>query len=109
MAQGDDDRKRVIVKIAAKKHAELKIRLHHDDLTQTAFFRAVTEAYVGRDELIVEFIEKYKQTNGLQSAHKRKKIADANKQRAETIRKFALKDTDIDSIYDLVEKEFPDL
>jgi hypothetical protein len=105
----EDDRKRVIVKIAAKRHAELKVRLHYDNLTQTAFFRAVTEAYINRDELIVDFIENYKQVNGLQSEHKRKKIADANNQRAETIRKFALEDTEIDSLYDLVEKEFPDL
>jgi len=105
----EDDRKRVVVKIAPKRHAELKVRLQYDDLTQTAFFRAVTEGYIGRDELIVEFLEKYKQANGLQSAHKRKKIADANKERSETIHKFALEDTDIDSIYDLIEKEFPDL
>ena len=108
MAQ-KDDRKRVIIKIPAKKHAELKVRLHYDDLTQTSFFRAITEGYVNRDELIVNFIENYKQENKLQSEHKRKKIDDANKERTDTKRKFALDDTDIDNIYDLVEKEFPDL
>ena len=104
-----EDKKRVIIKIPAKKHAELKVQLHYDDLTQTAFFRAVTEAYVNQNELIVEFIESYKQLQGLQSEHKRKKIAEAKTERKEVSQKFALGSDDIENIYDLVEKEFPEL
>ena len=108
MAQ-PEDKKRVIIKIPAKKHAELKVQLHYDDLTQTAFFRAITEAYVNQDELIVEFIENYKQTKGLQSEHKRKKIGDAISERKKATEKFALGSKEIENIYDLVEKEYPEL
>ena len=104
-----EDKKRVIIKIPAKKHAEFKIQLHYDDLTQTAFFRAVTEAYVNQNELIVEFVESHKRAQGLQSEHKRKKIGDAVKERQEVSQKFALGSDEIENIYDLVEKEFPDL
>jgi hypothetical protein len=108
MAQ-EEDKKRVIIKIPAKKHAELKVRLHYDDLTQTAFFRAITEAYVNQNELIVEFIENHKQEHSLQSEHKKKKIAKAINERSEVTKKFALGASEIENIYDLVEKEFPEL
>lgn len=108
MAQ-EEDKKRVIIKIPAKKHAELKVQLHYDDLTQTAFYRAVTEAYVNQNELIVEFIESHKQENGLQSEHKKKKISSAIDERKTTTQKFGLGTKEIENIYDLVEKEFPEL
>ena len=104
-----DSKKRVVIDLPEKEHAELKIRLRYDDMTQTGFFRAIAEGYVKRDELLVEYIESYKQEKGIQSKYKQKKITDSNKERAETIRKFALDDNEISDIYDLVEKEFPDL
>ena len=104
-----DSKKRVVIDLPEKEHAELKIRLRYDDMTHAGFFRAIAEGYVKRDELLVEYIESYKQEKGIQSKYKQKKITDSNKERAETIRKFALDDNEISDIYDLVEKEFPDL
>ena len=109
MSEENKKIKRVVIKLPEKRHADFKIRLRYDDLTQTSFFRAVAEGYIGRDELLVQFIENYKSQKNLQSKHKKKKIAKARDERSETIRKFALNELEIDNIYDIAEEEHPDL
>ena len=38
-----------------KRHADLRLRLHYDGLTQGQFFRALVTGYVDRDPDIVSF------------------------------------------------------
>ena len=101
--------KRVIIKMPGKNHAEFKIQLNYDSLTQTAFFRAVTEGYVSQDELIVEYIENYKNKSGKQSSHKKKIIRQNIDNRAAVSRSFSLDKEELSDLYDLVEKEHPEL
>ena len=44
-----------------KRHADLRLRLHYDGLTQGQFFRALVSGYVDRDPDVVNFIEKVKE------------------------------------------------
>ena len=46
-----------------KRHADLRLRLHYDGLTQGQFFRALVTGYVDRDPDIVNFIEKVKENS----------------------------------------------
>ena len=101
--------KRVIIKIPGNNHAEFKIRLGYDNLTQTAFFRAMMEGYISQDSLIVEYIQNHKESSGKNSQHKRKRIRKDMDERAATNRSFALDDGELSDLYDLVEKEFPEL
>ena len=105
----DQKEKRVIIKIPGTNHAEFKIRLNYDSLTQTAFFRAVMDGYISQDNLIVEYIEKYKNQNGKHSQHKKKRIQKNIDDRAATNKSFALDKDELSDLYDLVEKEFPEL
>ena len=36
-----------------KKHGDLKIRLHYDELKSRDFFNAIVEGYINRDERII--------------------------------------------------------
>lgn len=101
--------KRVIIKVPGNNHAEFKIRLGYDNLTQTAFFRAMMEGYVSQDSLIVEYIQNHKDRVGKNSQHKRKRIEKDIDERAATNRSFALNEGELSDLYDLVEKEFPEL
>ena len=83
-----------------KTHAELKIRLHHDGLRQSEFFRAIVHGYIDRVEEIVEFVEKYKQTK--QKSYKR---TEDNKKAKKTVQSFGLDEDDIESIFDLIARE----
>jgi len=53
-----------------KRIADFLIRLKHDGLTKTKFFRAVLTGYLERDENIVSFVDRYKATSKSQSLNK---------------------------------------
>lgn len=105
----DSSEKRVVIKLQEKSHADFKIRLSYDELTQTAFFRAITEGYIEQNDLIIRFLEEYKKRGGLSSEYKRKRREQDRRERADNLRRFSLGEEEIEDIYDLVEKEYPDL
>jgi len=65
--------------------------------------------YLKQDEDIVNFVNKLKDENNSQSASKRTRIKKMSNARQETIDKFALKGEEIESIFDILEEECPDL
>ena len=100
--------KKIIFYDTDKRHADLKIRLHYDGLTQSAFFRAIVTGYINQDENILKFIDFYKEQNSTQSKAKRDKIKSTNKTKQKTIDKFALGEKEIESIFDMLEAECPE-
>ena len=69
--------KKIIFEDTDKRHADLKIRLHYDQLKQGEFFRLMLTGYIEKDERVMSYIEEYK--------------------------------GEIESIFDLLEKENPEL
>ena len=92
-----------------KRNAEMIIRLKHDGLTKTKFFRAILTGYLERDAAIVDFIDRIKEEESLQSKNKIKKIKQLEKEGKNTKTKFGLDKGDIENIFDMLEKEHPDL
>ena len=92
-----------------KRHADLRIRLQYDGMKQSEFFRAVVTAYLEKNEHFMAFLDQYMSDNELRSENKRKKIKKANKKEKEVKSDFALNEGEIDSIFDLLEEEYPDL
>jgi hypothetical protein len=101
--------KRIIFEELDKVHADLKIRLHADDLKQGEFFSLMISGYVERDERIVDFVEEYREKNNIQSKEKRAKSKKLYERSNETKNKFALNEGEVESIFDLLEKECPEL
>ena len=85
------------------------IRLKHDGLTKTKFFRELLTGYLDRDHTIVDFIERMKESSGLQSKKQSRIVEDAEEKGRENKRKFGLDDKEIENIFDILEKELPDL
>lgn len=92
-----------------KRHADLKIRLFYDGLRQGEFFRALLDGYLERDRNIIEYIENYKAKRSIQSKTKRNKTRVMNHRAEEIKRKYALDEEEIENIFDLIEKEHPEL
>ena len=88
--------KRIIFKDTEKRHADLKIRLQHDDLTQTDFFRSVLTGYIDKDSRIVDYLYEWRE---------KKLISDGRNLE----RKFGISNEELDNIFDLLEEEHPDL
>tara|TARA_R100000008_G_scaffold43790_1_gene25417 strand:- start:11080 stop:11406 length:327 start_codon:yes stop_codon:yes gene_type:complete len=92
-----------------KRHAELKIRLQHDSLKQSEFFRAVVTAYIEKNALFLEFLDEYKESNKSQSKERIKKSNKLIEEGREMEKKFNLKEDERENIFDLIAQEHPDL
>lgn len=88
-----------------KIHADLKIRLHYDDIKIREFFNGILIGYLEKNEHIMNFIEEIKENKQV-SKKKRKKVNRSSVRAKETERRFALDETEIENIFDIIEKEF---
>mgnify|MGYP003112930121 CR=1 FL=1 len=108
MSYGKND-KRISFVDTDKKAADLIIRLKHDGLTKTKFFQAILAGYLDMNPLIVAFVEELKEKLESQSKSKSRKTKKIRKESQNMKDKFALNDGEIENIFDMLEKEHPDL
>jgi hypothetical protein len=101
--------KRISFMDTDKRNADLLIRLKNDGLTKTKFFRAILSGYLDRDHGIVDFIERFKTSEGHQSHSKAAIVGGLEEKGRENKRKFGLEEKDIQNIFDILEKEHPEL
>jgi len=92
-----------------KNHADLKIRLHYDGLKQNEFFRLMMKKYINKDINIMKIIDEYKEQKGNQSKMNRKKSKQLIEKGRVKEQQFALNNDEVESIFDLLEKEHPEL
>ena len=88
-----------------KIHADLKIRLHYDDIKIKEFFNVIVLGYLEKNEHIMNFIEELKENKQI-SKKKRNKTHRSNNKAREIERTFALDKNEIENIFDIIEKEF---
>ena len=88
---------------------KLKIRCQFDGFSQSQFFRVMLEGYINNDENILRYIENCKEKYSIQGQQKRNKINSISKKRQEVEKKFALKNDEIEDIFDMIAEEFPEL
>ena len=101
--------KKIVFYDTDKRHAELKIRLKHDHLTQAEFFRTLVGGYLEKDEDLLSFLHKYMEEHGDQSkSHliQNKQLIAAGR---EVESKFALDEGEIENIFDILAEEHPEL
>ena len=101
--------KRIVFEDSEKRHADLKIRLNYDGLTQTDFFRGAITGYLDRNENIMKFIAELQESKNVHSKVKRAKSKRLRKEGEELIRKLGIAEEELENIYDLLEKENPEL
>ena len=108
MSDYGPNKKQICFESAAKLHADLKIRLHYDNIKIKEFFNEVIEGYIEKNENIMNFIEEVKKKKRMSKAkiNGNKKII---KKQKEIVRKFALDAKEIENIFDILEKEHPEL
>jgi glycerol-3-phosphate responsive antiterminator len=92
-----------------KSHADLKIRLIHDSMSQGALFRILMHGYIQQDENIMNFVENFKERYGIQKKSYIKKSKSLLAKGRQTTREFALDPDELENIFDLIAQEHPDL
>lgn len=87
------------------RHAQLIVRLRHDDLMQSTFFRAFITGYLQQDERILSFIDDIKE----QSVKKKTKSNRLRKKGKQIMADSGFSEEQIGDIFDLIAEEHPDL
>ena len=103
------DVKRIVFKIADHEHAKLIVRLRHNALTQSEFFKAVISAVNEDNEFILSFIQEH--LSKKQKLNKQR-IAKSNKMLAngkQMVKDFSLSSDEVEDVFDLIAEEFPEL
>ena len=101
--------KRIVFEDSDHRHANLKIRLNYDGLTQTDFFRGLITGYLDKDEGIMNFIAKLQEQKNIHSKTKREKSKRLQQDGEDIMKKFGIAGGEVEDIYDLLEKENPEL
>ena len=109
MTEQGHTRKKVVFYSTDKAHADMKLRLKYDGLTQSSFFRGVIDGYINKDPSINDFIDRLKETASTQGKSKRKETKKLLRKGEEVAKKFGLDENEVDSIFDIIEKEHPEL
>ena len=102
-------KKRVIFDDTDTRHAQLKVRLEYDGLTQAEFFRSLITGYLDNDKFVIDFIKKYKERNKKLSK-RNMKYQNRDREIAEDLLgKFGIGDDELENIFDVIAKSNPDL
>ena len=101
--------KRIVFEDSEKRHADLKVRLNYDGLTQTGFFRGIITGYLERDDGIMELVTKLQESKSIHSKAKRTKSKKLRKEGEHLMRKLGIADDEVENIYDILERENPEL
>jgi hypothetical protein len=101
--------KRVIFDDTDTRHAQLKIRLQYDGLTQAEFFRSFITGYLNKDKSVMDFIKSYKETNKKLSKRNMKYQDKDSEIADDLLGKFGIGDEEIENIFDVIAKSNPDL
>jgi hypothetical protein len=109
MAEKNNKEKRVVFTDTDVRHAQLRIRLQHDGITQADFFRAMITGYLENDGLIVNYVANYKDKHGIQNKKKRVRVMEEIEEGEHLLEKFGIKDDELSGIFDMIAEEFPDL
>lgn len=100
------DYKAITFAITDKQHADLRIRIHYDGLSQVKFFQAILQGYLNRDDLLIEYIEKYKEQNNIHSRKKRKKSLKLTEKGKEKLMEFNLSEKEKQEIFDIIGADY---
>ena len=101
--------KRIVFQDSDKRHADLRIRLRHDGLTQSQFFQAMITGYLSNDERIVDYVTDVKLRLAKQGKGRIKKTRDLVGAGEDIRDLFNLDEKETEDLFDIIAKELPDL
>ena len=103
--------KKVVFYDSDKRFAELKIRLQHDGISQAQFFRGIVTGYLMQDGDVLSYVDRLKASKNIgnrtkKSIKEERELINTGKEQMD---KLALGDEEIENIFDILEKQNPDL
>lgn len=102
------DEKKIVFADTDKRHADLRIRLRYDGLTQVQFFQAIITGYLDKDPGIVEYIKTVKEKLAKQGKRKISKSHSLYQQGEESKKLFKLSEEETEELFDIIAQELYD-
>ena len=97
--------KRIVFTENDHRHAQLVLKLKHDGMKQSEFFRSIITAYIAGDERIQSYIDEVSTLSKARKDRSKKLRTNGD----ETVRDFGLTEGELENIFDLIEEEHPEL
>ena len=97
--------KRIVFPENDHRHAQLVLKLKHDGLKQSQFFRSLITAYLAGDDRIQSYVDEISSLSKERKTKSKKLRSDGQQK----ISDFGFTDGEIDNIFDLIEEEHPEL
>jgi len=96
--------------LSEKDKADLKIKLYSDGMTQSGFFAGVAKAYLSGDHVFYDWFARFRNQESDLGGKRKKAIVEKEEENArQTMKKFGFDQEEIESIFDLIEKEYSEL
>lgn len=99
--------KRIIFTDNEHRHAKLLIRLKHDGLKQSEFFRSIVTGYINGDDRIQQYVYEISSQSKTKKT-KSRKLIEEGKQKMQDY-EAVLNEDDVGDLFDLIAQEHPDL
>jgi len=103
------DTKRIVFKVSDHDHAKLIVRLRHNALTQSEFFKAIIEAVNTNNDTMLNFINEYVSSKKKLNKQRIKKNTKLIKEGRQMTLDFSLSEDEVADVFDLIAEEFPEL
>ena len=104
-----DKVKKVVFDDTDTRHAQLKVRLEYDGLSQAEFFRSFITGYLDKDKSVMEYIKKYKERYKKMSKRNLKYQTKDTEAADDLLGQFGIKDEELENIFDVIAKSNPEL
>ena len=106
------DTKKIVFYDTLHRQAEFKVQLAHDGIGQSEFYRAILTGYIKKDPDILAFVDKIKASKKVGKPTKKSDITKSKKlikKGDEMINKLGLAENEVENIFDIIQKEHPEL
>jgi len=109
--KGIKKNKQILFLETEKRHADLKIKLKNYGITQSDFIRGCISGLINDDEQFLPFFFKLlEERSSIKAAKNRNKNKEMITKGLNTLREeFNLSEGDVENIFDIIEKDHPDL
>ncbi len=104
-----EERVKLMFYDSPKRRDDFRVKLKYDSVRQAEFFRAMVTGYLNDDPDLMKYVEKYKEEMKIHNVQKRNKSKLLRKRARQEKDNFALSDSDVENIFDIIAEENPDL
>ena len=97
--------KAVLFKENEKIHADLKLKLDYEGISQSDFFRHMIRLVLSEDPRIMDILAEYRIAKGKKTKTILQNMEKEKVEKKEKTNKFGISETDIESLYDMFDDE----